>query len=285
MTRSTADPAAASREFDFSNQDFDRVRALIHGHAGIALADTKREMVYSRLARRLRAAGVRTFREYLARLESGDAREWEAFTNSLTTNLTSFFREAHHFPILAEHAARRKPAAPIVLWSCAASTGEEPYSMAMTLVETFRSFTPPARILATDVDTGVLRQAEAGVNAAERVQALSAERVRQFFEPVAGEAGRVRVREALRRLVEFRALNLLDTRWPIDAPLDAIFCRNVMIYFDRPTQNRILRRFAPLLESDGLLFAGHSESFLDCAEFRLRGKTVYQLAGAAAVRK
>ncbi len=269
-------------EFPFSDQDFEQVRRLIYDHAGIALSPAKRSMVYSRLSRRLRERGIDNFQEYLSLLEGGDAGEWEAFTNSLTTNLTAFFREPHHFPLLAEHVAKHCRGRSGLLWCSAASTGEEPYSMAMTLVEQFDSWTPPLKILATDLDTVVLAKAEAGVYADERVEKLSPERVRRFFLRGSGaNAGSVRVREELRKLVTFRKLNLLDARWPMRGPFDAIFCRNVMIYFDKPTQLKILEQFAPLLRPDGVLFAGHSESFQNATHlFRLRGKTTYELAQA-----
>lgn len=276
-------PAASvtpSREFEFSDGDFELVRRLIYRHAGISLSPGKREMVYSRLARRLRARGLRSFKDYLYLLESGDAAEWEAFTNSLTTNLTFFFRERHHFPVLADHIRSRKSRRGISLWSCACSTGEEAYSMAMTMVEVFDSHTPPVRILATDVDTQVLAAAQEGIYPMERVEKLPAEKVRRFFLKGTGRyAGFARVRPELREMISFRQLNLLDDSWPVRGPFDAIFCRNVMIYFDRLTQRRILERFVPLLARDGLLFAGHSESLHHAADlFRPLGKTVYELA-------
>lgn len=269
------------REFDFGDQDFERVRTLIHGRAGIALSPTKREMVYSRLARRLRELRITTFRKYLALLEDAGHPEWESFVNALTTNLTSFFREAHHFPILADHLRQRaKTGEPIELWCSASSTGEEPYSMAMTAVETFSSGMPPIRIVATDVDTQVLAFAERGVYPLDRIEKLSPERVRRFFLRGTNEQqGSVRIRPELRALVRFTRLNLLDRQWPINTRFDGIFCRNVMIYFDRPTQRGIVERFVPLLKPDGLLFAGHSESLHHCADlFKLKGRTVYELA-------
>lgn len=268
------------REFVFTAQDFERVRKLIYDHAGISLNPSKQDMVYSRLARRLRATGISNFRDYLALLENNNAAEWEAFVNSLTTNLTSFFREPHHFPLLAEHVLKhRQHQKRFDLWCSASSTGEEPYSMAMTMVDAFGSFTPPVRILATDLDTNVLAKAEAGVYPIERVEKLSADMVKRFFLMGAGsQEGYVRVRPELRAMINFRQVNLLGGDWPVHGPLDAIFCRNVMIYFDKETQLKILQRFAPLLQPDGLLFAGHSESFHQAAHlFNLRGKTVYEL--------
>jgi chemotaxis protein methyltransferase CheR len=266
------------KEFEFTTRDFERVRTLIYKRAGIALAESKQEMVYSRLARRLRATGIRSFQAYLDSLEGKqDSEEWEAFTNALTTNLTSFFREAHHFPILADHI--RKAKEPITVWCSASSTGEEPYSIAMTLCEALGTLTPQAHVIATDIDTNVLNTASNGVYAIDRLDKMSPERAKRFFLRGKGEqAGLVRVRPELRQMVTFKQLNLLSEDWPISGSFDVIFCRNVMIYFDKPTQGKILSRFAPLMKSDALLFAGHSENFLYVSDaFKLRGKTVYEL--------
>jgi chemotaxis protein methyltransferase CheR len=267
------------REFAFTEKDFKRVCQLIYEYAGISLKPSKQDMVYSRLARRLRANGISSFRDYLALLENDDGIEWEAFVNSLTTNLTSFFREPHHFPLLANHVLKQKGQHTICLWCSAASTGEEPYSIAMTMVDAFGSFTPPVSIVATDVDTNVLAKAEMGVYPAERIEKLDAGMVKRFFLKGTGaQSGFVRVRPELRAMITFRPLNLLSDNWPIRGPLDAIFCRNVMIYFDKATQLKILQKFSPLLRPDGLLFAGHSENFHNAMHlFRLRGKTVYEL--------
>jgi len=268
----------AVKEFDFTTQDFERVRAMIYRRAGIALAESKQEMVYSRLARRLRATGLTSFAAYLDTLDREEiGQEWEAFTNALTTNLTSFFREVHHFPILAEHVKKAK--APIDIWCSASSTGEEPYSIAITLCEVFGTLTPPARIVATDIDTNVLNVGANGVYALDRLDKMAPERAKRFFLRGKGEQdGLVRVRAELREMVTFKQLNLLADEWPISGAFDAIFCRNVMIYFDKSTQGKILSRFAPLMKPDGLLFAGHSENFSYVTDaFRLRGKTVYEL--------
>lgn len=271
--------AGRDREFSFTKEDFERVCRLIYEHAGISLKPSKQDMVYSRLARRLRSNRIDNFRDYLALLESGNDVEWEAFVNSLTTNLTSFFREPHHFPILADHILKQRRSHPISLWCSAASTGEEPYSMAMTMADAFGSFTPPVTILATDLDTSVLAKAEAGIYPIESVEKLDAEVVKRFFLKGTGaQSGFARVRPELRAMITFRQLNLLSDGWPIRGPLDAIFCRNVMIYFDKGTQLKILQKFAPLLKLDGLLFAGHSESFHNATHlFQIRGKTVYEL--------
>lgn len=272
-----------SREFHFTSQDFERIRKLIYERAGISLSPAKQDMVYSRLARRLRATRITSFGEYLARLERGDDVEMEAFTNSLTTNLTSFFREPHHFPLLAEHIQKRKGHQPISLWCAASSTGEEPYSMAMTMVDLFNSFTPPVHILATDLDTLVLKKAREGVYPLDRLDKMPEEKVKRFFLKGTGQhEGYARVRKELSDMITFRQINLLDESWPMRGPFDAIFCRNVMIYFDKATQYKVLQKFVPLLNKDGLLFAGHSESFYHAADlFKSVGKTVYELAPQA----
>lgn len=266
------------REFEFTTNDFSRVRKLIYQHAGISLSEAKTDMVYSRIGRRLRAVGYDSFKGYLDNLESeNNPDEWEAFTNALTTNLTSFFREEHHFPILAEHIAKLK--APIRIWCSAASTGEEPYTIAMTACEAFGTMKPPVEIIATDIDTNVLATAARGVYPYERVSKLSDERRKNFFQKgVGAQEGSVRVRNELRGMITFSQLNLLDEQWALKDPFDAIFCRNVMIYFDKPTQSTILSHFVPLMKPHGLLFAGHSENFLYVSNaFHLRGKTVYEL--------
>ncbi len=283
MTKPNEGQNAPGREFQFTVQDFTRICDLIRRHAGISLGDSKLDLVYGRLSRRLRATGIRTFSEYLQLLERGDQREWEAFTNALTTNHTAFFREPHHFELLAEQLRGLKGRAPIVLWCSAASTGEEPYSMAMAAVDALGSSTPGVVIIATDIDTEVLETARAGIYPAERVSRLDRALVqRHFIQDATVPAGQVRVRPEIRNLVTFRQLNLLQDTWPIRPPLDAIFCRNVMIYFDRDTQLRILKKFAPLLRRDGLLYAGHSERFNHAEEyFKLQGRTVYEVVPAS----
>lgn len=275
-----------SREFQYMSADFERARKLIYDRAGISLSQTKQDMVYCRLARRLRAHGLTQFNDYLRLLEDNNADEWEEFINALTTNLTSFFREDHHFPLLAQHVKKLKHGKQIEIWCSAASTGEEPYSLAITMIEAFGTLTPPVRILATDLDTKVLATAQEGIYPMERVEKLSSDRLKRFFLKGTGShEGTVRVRKELRDLIIFRQLNLLDESWALRGPLDAIFCRNVMIYFDKPTQYQILQKFAPLLAHDGLLFAGHSESFHHATDlFKLRSKTIYELAQKPQVR-
>ena len=272
------------REFAFTPRDFERVSKLIHQRAGIVLNESKDDMVYSRLARRLREVGLGSFREYLDALERGAMeQEWEGFTNALTTNLTAFFRESHHFDLLKEHLSTLPPKPRHLIWCSAASTGEEPYSLAMAACEHYGTLTPPVAILATDIDTNVLDTARRGVYAMDRVEKLERERLRQFFRRGSGDnAGYCKVIEPLQQLITWRSLNLLDARWGLKGPFDAVFCRNVMIYFDKPTQHQIIEKFLPVMSPNGLLFAGHSESFFHCADLiRSRGRTVYELASAA----
>ena len=271
------------RDFVLTEDDFSRVRNMIYQRAGIALGEKKCEMVYSRLSRRLRALGLTEFAPYLAMLESDqDSLEWEAFTNALTTNLTAFFREPHHFPLLATHAL--KCAQPITVWCSAASTGEEPYSIAMTLIEALGNRASCARVLATDIDTQVLDKAATGEYSIEQVSKLSPERLKRFFLKGSGvQTGKAKIRPEVAAMVRFEQLNLLSTNWALRESFDAIFCRNVMIYFDKPTQGKILERFAPLMKPHGLLFAGHSKSFSYVNQpFRLRGQTVYELTSVRA---
>jgi len=277
--RVEAPSIAPQREFHFTQEDFDRVRKLIYDHAGISLAPIKRDMVYSRLARRLRALGFTTFGQYLGFLEKGDEKEWEIFVNSLTTNLTSFFRENHHFPILASYLSSLAHR-PLRIWCSAASTGEEPYSLAITACEAFGSITPPVTIFASDIDTNVLATGERGVYPIERVEKLDPERMRRFFLKGTGkQEGYVRVRPELRQMITFSRFNLLDAHWSLQGPFDVIFCRNVMIYFDKETQYQILKKFVPMLRPEGLFFAGHSESFLHAGDLvRSLGRTVYERA-------
>ncbi|HEY0334270.1 MAG TPA: CheR family methyltransferase [Stenotrophomonas sp.] len=287
MSISSPAPAPAdTREFEFADRDFRRICELIHERAGIALAPAKRDMVYGRLSRRLRVLGLRSFREYLDQLEGGAMEEeWQSFTNALTTNLTAFFREPHHFERLREELQRRQQEPVIRLWSCAASTGEEPYSMAITACETFGTLQPPVRIVATDVDTQVLDTASRGVYLLERVASLDPALRRKYFQRGSGpNEGKCRVLPALRQLIEFRPLNLLAPRYDVGGPFAALFCRNVMIYFDKPTQRGILSRLAPQLEEDGMLYTGHSENYLHAADLiQPCGRTLYRRArrGAA----
>jgi chemotaxis protein methyltransferase CheR len=293
MTSPTLDAPAAlpglEQEYVLRQEDFDRIRQLIHRRAGISLHAGKQAMVYSRLSRRLRETGHATFRQYLERLEqltaSGGpaaAEEMQAFVNCLTTNLTSFFREDHHFVSLTDDLrARAALVGPggkaLRVWCSAASTGEEPYSLAMTVVEALGA-AARVEILASDIDTRVLATARSAVYGADS-RGLSPERLRRHFQRGTGpNDGRIRVRPEVARLVRFTPFNLMSSDWSsLGQPFDIIFCRNVMIYFDGPTQRRVLQRMHGVLQPGGLLYVGHSENFSDARElFRLRGKTVYE---------
>ncbi len=228
------------REFVFTVADFERVRKLIYQHAGISLSAAKQDMVYSRLARRLRATGKDSFGDYLALLEKGDKEEWEKFVNSLTTNLTSFFREPHHFPIFAEHLKRLGSRSPIRVWCSAASTGEEPYSIAMTVAETFGGFNTPVSIIASDLDTNVLATADKGIYAMDRVERISPERLKRFFSRgPAARRGLLRCARSLRRMIQFQPVNLLDVNLAGKRPARRDFLpqRNDLFRQADPVQN------------------------------------------------
>jgi chemotaxis protein methyltransferase CheR len=267
------------REFHYTDKDFDRVRKIIYKKAGINLSDSKKQLVYSRLARRLRALNLPDFNSYLGFLENTDEEQQE-FVNALTTNLTSFFREEHHFKILYDFAKAFKHKRPLRVWCAAASTGEEPYSIAITLAEAFERYDPPVEIVASDIDSNVLNEGQAGIYNFNRIENLSIERKRQFFLKGKGEqnVGKVKVIKDLTRLIEFKRINLLDQNWGLTGQFDVIFCRNVMIYFDKETQLKLLERMVKFLQKDGLYIAGHSESFSQAPHLvKLMGKTTYQL--------
>lgn len=275
---------AVNGEFEFSDQDFQRVRRIINGIAGISLADGKRELVYSRLSRRLRQRGLQRFEDYCNLLETqGDAQELSEFVNALTTNLTSFFREAHHFEFLARELLpnlireRAFGSRRLRIWSAGCSTGEEPYSIAMVVRETLPAVGWDIKILATDLDSNVLATAARGVYESARVKDLPEIRLRRWFQKGRdAQAGHVRIVPALRDLITFRQLNLMED-WPMRGPFDIIFCRNVVIYFDKPTQRILFDRFANILAQEGRLFVGHSESLFKVTErFAPLGKTIYR---------
>jgi chemotaxis protein methyltransferase CheR len=269
---------ASDQEFSFGNADFERVRQLIYQRAGISLHAGKQAMVYSRLSRRLRETGQRSFASYLQWLEASSGpsadREWQEFVNCLTTNLTSFFREEHHFHALASDLKARAGQS-LRVWCNAASTGEEPYSIAMTCAEALGH--SAVRIIASDIDTNVLATAGRGVYPAD-ARGLNANHHRAHFLRGKGDnSGFIRVKPELARMIEFRVHNLMDARWSLGEPFDIVFCRNVMIYFDAPTQRKVLERIHGVMKPGSLLFVGHSENFTDSKDiFRLRGKTVYE---------
>ena len=259
-----------------TDRDFTLVRHLIGEYAGIKLSAQKRNMVYNRLLRRLRAHGLGNFGAYLELVQSDTACERQAFVNALTTNLTAFFRESHHFELLSARAAARagRGLPPIRVWSSACSTGEEAWSIAMVLREAGCA----ADIRATDIDSEVLRTAATGVYRDERVVDLSTERLKKHFLRGTGtNAGWVSIRPELRSMASFSQLNLQSPEWPGRERFDAIFCRNVVIYFDRDDQKRLADRFAELLPPGGLLMVGHAESFPSGhPAFRSCGRTAYE---------
>ncbi len=271
--------ASVDQEFTFAKGDFERVRKLIYGHAGISLHEGKQAMVYSRLSRRLRDTGHSSFQQYLDDLERGSGpqadKEWQEFVNCLTTNLTSFFREEHHFHALADEL-KGWGSKPLRIWCCAASTGEEPYSLAITCHEAIGNLNN-VQLVCSDIDTNVLATARRGIYDAE-ARGLSPQRLRNYFMRGTGaNAGRIRFKPELTRNIDFRVVNLMHTQWQLGEPFHMVFCRNVMIYFDAPTQRKVLERIHKVMAPHSLLFVGHSENFTESKDlFRLRGKTIYE---------
>jgi chemotaxis protein methyltransferase CheR len=274
---------AGIADFELTDAQFHRIRALVREHTGIALSDAKRQLVYGRLSRRLRALKLGSFREYLELLDRGVATELEEFINAITTNLTSFFREPHHFAYLATHVlpqivARDAGARRARIWCCAASTGEEPYSIGMVLREAaplLHGF--DVKVLATDLDSAVLATAANGIYNAERLTSVSSTRASRFFRKGSGtQAGKFRVQAELQNLITFKQLNLMH-EWPVRGPFDAIFCRNVIIYFDKDTQRALFARMAALQRPGDILFLGHSESLYRVSDqYELVGRTIYR---------
>lgn len=270
-------PLSQGREFAWTSADFARVQALIYQRAGISLHDGKHAMVYSRLSRRLRETGHTSFNEYLSWLETHDGPEWQEFVNALTTNLTAFFREQHHFEIFASLLKSKPAGTPWRVWCNAASTGEEPYSIVMTAFEALGT-NANFKLTASDIDSRVLATAANGVYRMDSVKGLSTERLQRFFlRGKGGMEGMVRAKPELRKAIDFMSVNLIRDDWPFREPFDAVFCRNVMIYFDAPTQRKVLERIHRVLKPGGMLFVGHAENFSESRDlFTLRGKTVYE---------
>jgi len=262
-------------------REFTLACRLIGEYAGIKLGPHKRFMVHNRLLRRLRARGLQSFADYLDLVQAEPAGEREAFVNALTTNLTAFFREPHHFELLAARARQhraREGGRPLRVWCSACSTGEEAWSIAMTL----REAACHAEVLATDIDTEVLDTASAGLYALERTSPIGAERLRaHWLRGTGANAGWASVRSELRSMVRFMPLNLQSPAWPAMEPFDVVFCRNVVIYFDREAQKKLLLRFAQVLRPGALLIVGHAESFpAGHAGFRACGRTAYEYVGS-----
>ena len=266
-----------SFEFEFTDDDFNRICELMQFHVGIRLGHDKRAMVYSRLGQQLRKLGIASFNDYLDHIESGTCGELATFINALTTNPTNFNREMHHFAILREFLQNGGVPEDSTIWLVGCSTGEEAYSIAMVLASAPELRSRFGQIVASDIDPTVLEQAERGVYPAERVTNIPAADLKRFFLSGKGEnAGFLKIRPQLRRLITFRQINLHDSSWPVRAPVNVIFCRNVMNYFNAQTRRRTLERFGALLAPGGLLFLGHSENISGKdGVFQQLGQTVY----------
>jgi chemotaxis protein methyltransferase CheR len=274
------------REFEFSDDDFRHIVQLARMHTGIALSDSKFNLVYSRLSRRLRALGMSAFRQYRDYLDGPDGgQEIERFINSISTNLTKLFREAHHFDHLRDRvaapfaaAARAGTGCRLRVWSAGCSTGEEPYTIAMVLKQAIPNIaSQDARILATDIDTDVLAKATEGTYPAAAMDDVPAAYKPMILPKSARtQATTVTMPEELRALIAFRRLNLMDP-WPMRGLFDAVFCRNVMIYFDGPTKTQLIERFTAQIKPGGFLYIGHSESLLGShPNLQPMGHTVYR---------
>jgi chemotaxis protein methyltransferase CheR len=268
-------------EYPLSDREFRRIRERVYAVAGISLSDAKRTLVVSRLARILRQRGLPSFDAYVDFLEqAGSASDEQDFVNALTTNLTRFYREDHHFDHLETYVRelleRRPRGQRLRLWSAGCSTGQEPYTIAADLLAKFPDLRRwDFRILATDIDTNVLAKAATGIYPESELSGLAPTRAALFER--SGD-GTIRVPEAARALVAFKPLNLIAGSWPMRGPFDAIFCRNVAIYFDKPTQGQLFGQLGRLLAPAGFLYIGHSENLgSGAADFRLVGKTIYQL--------
>ncbi len=275
-----------AREFAFSDADFQRRAKLAYDYAGIALSESKQNLIYSRLSRRLRALKLEAFRDYCEYLDTTPS-EVENFINSLSTNHTKFFREVHHFEHLRAHVAgpfaqgvARKPGGRLRIWSAGCSSGEEPYTIAVVLMREIRDIgANNVKILATDIDTDVLARAAVGEFAVAAVDEVPKE-YRSYFAGRAGEGASEKVAMGgdVKSLVAFRRLNLMET-WPFHGLFDAIFCRNVMIYFDGPTKTKLVERFTRQLRPGGFLYIGHSESLVGAHPgLDLVGRTMYRRA-------
>lgn len=267
----------SGREFAWTDADFDQVQAMIYKKAGISLHDGKHAMVYSRLSRRLRETGHQSFREYLAWLEATDGVEWQEFINALTTNLTSFFRESHHFEIFAGLLKSKPVSSAWRVWCSAASTGEEPYSIVMTALEALGALSDFS-LVASDIDSKVLATAARGVYRVDGLKGVDVGRLHKYFLRGKGaNDGFARIRPELLSSIQYLIVNLIHNDWPFKEPFDVVFCRNVMIYFDAQTQRSVLERIHRVMKPGGLLFVGHAENFIESRDlFVLKGKTVYE---------
>ena len=272
------------KEFLCTDRDFKDIANLVYNACGIVLGDHKREMVYSRLARRIRALKLNDFKAYLAYLDTHKDQEFDAFINAITTNLTSFFREVHHFEFIKSELIpnlikANKDTKRVRIWSAGCSTGEEPYSLAMTLNNAFPS-NWDVKILATDLDSNVLEKAQKGVYTAANVNGLDATHLKRWFLK-SKDGAQFKVKPELQQGIHFKRLNLLQD-WPMKGPFDVIFCRNVVIYFDKETKDQLFTRYYNILSDHGYLFLGHSESMgKEHSNYKNLGKTMYQLRAHA----
>lgn len=272
-------------EFAFTAEDFRQIAQVLHAHAGIALNDGKAALVYSRLAKRLRTLGLRSFRQYCELIQGqGGVDERQAMMAALTTNVTRFFREPHHFDhlrdrVMPELAERARRGGRVRLWSAACSNGQEPYSIALTVLQVLPEAADlDVRILATDIDPNMVAEGAEGVYSQETLEPAPVQLWRRHFEKVPSRPGYFRADDTLRQLVAFNELNLIGT-WPMKGRFDVIFCRNVVIYFDDATQEKVWRRFVPAMTPGATLYIGHSERVLGSAATQLKtcGLTTYRL--------
>jgi chemotaxis protein methyltransferase CheR len=267
-------------EISLSDREFSRIKNRVYQVAGISLSDAKRTLVVSRLSKIVRGLGLASFDAYVDYLErGGTAQDGQEFVNALTTNLTRFYREDHHFEHLRSYVgsliAEKPRGSRLRIWSAGCSTGQEPYTIGMDLLSALPELKRwDFKILATDIDTAVIAKAARGIYPENELTGLSADRARHLQR--IGD-GTVKVPEAVRELVSFKPLNLIGSSWPMKGPFDAVFCRNVAIYFDKPTQGEVFSRLGKLLAPEGFLYIGHSENLGSGGDgFRLVGKTIYQ---------
>lgn len=272
-----------NREFEFTNTDFERIRQFVSEHTGIVLTEKKKDMVYGRLSKRVRSGGFGSYSAFIDALDGGNEEEREFMINAITTNLTGFFRENHHFeflkntiiPHLVKIKGNKKQ---LRIWSAGCSTGEEPYSIAITLKESLPGLDDwDIKILATDLDANVIAQGKSGIYRHDRIAGLDEKRIKRWFKRGSGDnAGMVKISPELQKIITFKRLNLLH-EWPMAGPFDLMFCRNVVIYFDTETQRCLFDRYANLLADDAFLFIGHSETLFNVSSrFESLGQTIYK---------
>lgn len=274
---------AEIREFEFTDANFERIRQFVTDNTGIVLTEKKKDMVYGRLSKRIRKGGFGGFDGFIAALDDGNEDEQDFMINAITTNLTAFFRENHHFDYLAntlipELVEKKSHSKKIRIWSAGCSTGEEPYSIAITLKEFLPDFDSwDIKILATDLDANVVAHGKAGIYREDRITGLPEDRIDRWFKKGSGDNSEmVKVHPALQKMITFKRLNLLH-EWPMKGSFDLMFCRNVVIYFDKDTQRVLFDRYADLLAAQGHLFIGHSETlFKVSTRFESLGHTIYK---------